>query len=202
MEYIQDILHSLTMWWVTLESWWKSLWGWLETAKDIFNSILDAFFSFIDSIGWFLGIDEYIHDFVLSWGDWFVGIQRALIIGVISYFTGTFLWRILTYFLGQAIISQASFVTKTGLASYFMIWFWHALFRFTGVGIVTITALGVNLIPKVEAAIASGVRHIPPVFMPMLNYFSVFDAVHYIFSVFVVIATFKTAMWVVKPPLI
>jgi hypothetical protein len=177
-------------WWTSITGWWGDLWGWLDGFFDSFNTILDS-----------LGVADWFNDFILSWGDWIVGWARAIAVGAISYLAGAFFWRVLTYFLGVAVVSQATFVLQTGIATYLILWFTRTCLKALGVGFVTFVAWGTDLIPKIESAMNSGLHAIPKSFLPMLDYFNVFDAVHFLFSVFIVIATLKVSMWVFKPPL-
>lgn len=196
MDFLSGIIDYFSGWWTTLSKWWGYLEGWWETL----SNWIDDYFSGFNAMLADLGIADWFNDFILSWGDWIVGWARVIAIGAISYLTGSFLWRLMTYFLGVAVVEQAKFITKTGLATYLIIWFWHVTFKSLGVSILTFAAWGTELIPKVETAVISGINHIPPVFKPMIIYFDIPDAIHFIFSVFMVIATFKAATWVFKPP--
>jgi hypothetical protein len=198
MEFIEDILYSITKWWVTLETWWKYLKDWLSSL----SSWVDSFFSDLNTIFDSWGVADYFNDFILSWGDWIVGWAKVIVVGIASYLSGVLLWRIMTYFLSQAVVNQASFYLKTGLAGFLITWFWHTTLKSLGLGIVGIGVQYSQVIPRFEAAMISGINKIPVVFHPMIDYFAIPDAIHFIFSVFVIILTFKAATWVLKPPLL
>jgi hypothetical protein len=183
-------LDTITGWWKSISDWWGSLWGWLDGFFGDLTTIFDSW-----------GILDWVNEFVLSWGDWIVGWARAIVVGAVSYLVGAFFWRAITYFLGVAVVSQATFVLKTGFATYLIVWFIRVAMRSAGIGFVTFVAWQTNLLPKIESGMVDGINAIPKEFKPMMEYFSVLDAIHFLFSVFVIIATLKVSMWVFKPPL-
>jgi len=188
-------------WLDTITGWWKSITGWWVTLSDWLSTFWVSLGEEMASIVGFLGFGDWFDDFILSWGDWIAGVGRALLVGSISYLVGAFFWRAITYFLGVAVVSQATFVLKTGFATYLIVWFIRVAMRSAGIGFVTFVAWQTNLLPKIESGMVDGINAIPKEFKPMMEYFSVLDAIHFLFSVFVIIATLKVSMWVFKPPL-
>jgi len=174
----------------------------------VFSTILEgirSIFSFITVFGdWVTDTSDWLwesfNDFILDWGDWLVAWLWAIVTGIVNFIVVSFVWRFITVIFISAFYGAAARFFQTGIAIYFLAWFWSAAFRLLGIGFVLFNTWSLGLIPNVELMFMTGLDLVPASFQPMLIYMGVPDAFHFIFSVYLAFATIKVGRWVFGGP--
>jgi hypothetical protein len=141
------------------------------------------------------------NDWILEWGDWLVAWLWSIVMGIINFLTMYVIWRFITVTLVAGLAGGAVSMLRTGIAVYLLAWFYSVSFRLLGISYVAFNAWGFNLIPNIEAMIHRGLSMVPAQFQPMILYMNVPEVIHFIFSIFIFIATLKIGQWVFKAPL-
>ena len=169
----------------------------MDFLRSIYNSITGFFDWFASSLDFLF---PAFSDFVLDWGDWIAATGRALLLGSLSFFLVSWIWRFITVIWVAAFSGVATSILGTGIAVVVLAWLSSILFRLLGIGFVTYSVWSMGLVPDVEMLFLAALALAPEIFQPMLAYMGVPDALHFIFSSYLAVFTIKNGKWVFSGP--
>jgi len=165
----------------------STIWDWLQ----------GFIFYLSDTFSW---LWDTFNDFILEWGDWLVEQLWYYVWAIVTFIGTYFIWRFLTVIVVGAFASTTLNTFRTGVFLYFLAWITSVILRMLGLGYVAFTASFYAFVPNVGDIIVRGLSLIPAVFQPTVAYLNVHEAIHFMFSVFAFIATYKIGRWVFQRP--